>query len=137
MGKLETINYKTHCISKNLVIWTLFPTTFCHNNVELQGVGKIVQGILLLRGILGERKNHEFQNRKFQGLAIGLVFQCKKPFKVNIWHLSINKKRKKQFFAVKLAINMVFKNSSLEFCGDFWVLKTENYQNPQISRQRI
>ena len=78
---------------------------------------------------IGRKENREFQNRKFQGLAIGQVFQCKKPFKVNNWHLSINKKGRKQFFAVKLAINMVFKNSSLEFCGDFWVLKTENYHN--------
>ena len=94
----RTTNYKTPRISKHSVIWTLFPTTFCHNNVELQGVGKIVQGILLIRVILEKRKNRELQNSKFQEIAIGQVFQCKKPFKVNNWHLSINKKRKKTIF---------------------------------------
>ena len=40
-----------------------------------------IQGILLIRGMSWELKNREFQNREFQGMALGQVFQYLKPFK--------------------------------------------------------
>ena len=49
-----------------------------------------IQGVLEIRGMLGEWKNREFRNREFQGMAVKQVFEPLYSFKVSIWGLCNN-----------------------------------------------
>ena len=48
------------------------------------------KGVLEIRGMLGERKNREFRNREYQGMAVRQVFEPLYSFKVSIWGLCNN-----------------------------------------------
>ena len=49
-----------------------------------------IQGVLEIRGMLGEWKNREFRNREYQGMAVRQVFEPLYSFKVSIWGLCNN-----------------------------------------------
>ena len=60
---------------------------------ELQNLGfltYLLQGVLEIRGMLGEWKNREFRNHEFRGMAVKQVFEPLYSFKVSIWGLCNN-----------------------------------------------
>ena len=57
---------------------------------RLFAVKKLLQGVLEIRCMLGERKNREFRNREYQGMVVRQVFEPLYSFKVYIWGLCNN-----------------------------------------------